>query len=100
MQLVRIGEFEKEKPALLIDGKYFDVSDHVIDYNEAFFAADGLGKLGHILATKDLPEIKNPSRLGSCVASPSIIRSASNPYRTCVNPGDQCGCCNEDVGLS
>ncbi len=73
MQLVRIGAFEQEKPAVLIDGRYLDVSEHISDYNEAFFAADGLGKLGHILATKDLPEIKNPSRLGSCVARPSKI---------------------------
>ena len=73
MQLVRIGEFEKEKPALLIDGKYFDVSDHVIDYNEAFFAGDGLTKLAQIFATNDLPEIKEPARIGSCVARPSKI---------------------------
>lgn len=73
MQLVRIGAFEQEKPAILIEGRYLDVSEHISDYNEAFFAADGLGKLAHILATKDLPEIKNPSRLGSCVARPSKI---------------------------
>ncbi|MHA8091785.1 fumarylacetoacetate hydrolase family protein [Aquirufa regiilacus] len=73
MQLVRIGEFEKEKPALLIDGKYFDVSEHVIDYNEAFFAGDGLAKLAQIVATNDLPEIKEPARIGSCVARPSKI---------------------------
>ncbi|MHA8076453.1 fumarylacetoacetate hydrolase family protein [Aquirufa sp. TARAVU-A1A] len=73
MQLVRIGAFEQEKPAVLIDGRYLDVSEHISDYNEAFFAADGLGKLAHILATKDLPEIKNPSRIGSCVARPSKI---------------------------
>lgn len=73
MQLVRIGAFEQEKPAILIDGRYLDVSEHIIDYNEAFFAADGLGKLANILATKDLPEIKNPSRIGSCVARPSKI---------------------------
>lgn len=73
MQLVRIGEFEKEKPALLIDGKYFDVSEHVIDYNEAFFAGDGLAKLAQVVATNDLPEIKEPARIGSCVARPSKI---------------------------
>ena len=73
MQLVRIGAFEQEKPAVLINGRYLDVSEHISDYNESFFAADGLGKLAHILATKDLPEIKNPSRLGSCVARPSKI---------------------------
>jgi 2-keto-4-pentenoate hydratase/2-oxohepta-3-ene-1,7-dioic acid hydratase in catechol pathway len=73
MQLVRIGEFENEKPALLINGRYLDVSAHVQDYNEAFFAEDGLGKLGHLAATVDLLEIKNPQRIGSCVARPSKI---------------------------
>ena len=73
MQLVRIGAFEQEKPALLINGEYVDVSAHVADYNEAFFAQDGLAKLAHVVATKDLPKIDNPSRIGSCVARPSKI---------------------------
>jgi 2,4-diketo-3-deoxy-L-fuconate hydrolase len=73
MQLVRIGEFEKEKPALLINGSYFDVSAHVPDYNESFFAQDGLAKLAHLVATKDLLKIDSPSRIGSCVARPSKI---------------------------
>jgi 2,4-didehydro-3-deoxy-L-rhamnonate hydrolase len=73
MQLVRIGEFENEKPALLIEGRYLDVSAHVNDYNEAFFAADGLSKLANLAATTDLPEIKNPERIGSCIARPSKI---------------------------
>lgn len=73
MQLVRIGEFEQEKPAVLIDGRYLDVSAHVQDYNEAFFAADGLTKLAKIVASTDLPEIKSPKRIGSCVARPSKI---------------------------
>lgn len=73
MQLVRIGEFEKEKPALLINGKYFDVSEHVHDYNEAFFAADGLAQLANLVITQDLPQISNLSRIGSCVARPSKI---------------------------
>ena len=73
MQLVRIGEFENEKPALLVQGRYLDVSAHVQDYNEAFFAADGLSKLAKLAASADLPEIKNPHRIGSCVARPSKI---------------------------
>ena len=73
MQLVRIGEFEQEKPAVLIDGRYLDVSAHVQDYNEAFFAADGITKLAKIVASTDLPEIKSPKRIGSCVARPSKI---------------------------
>jgi 2-keto-4-pentenoate hydratase/2-oxohepta-3-ene-1,7-dioic acid hydratase in catechol pathway len=73
MQLVRIGAFEQEKPAILIDGKYFDVSNYVSDYNEAFFADGGLDKLAQIVANQDLTEIKTPSRIGSCVARPSKI---------------------------
>jgi 2-keto-4-pentenoate hydratase/2-oxohepta-3-ene-1,7-dioic acid hydratase in catechol pathway len=73
MQLVRIGEFEQEKPAILIDGRYLDVSAYVQDYNEAFFAADGLTKLAKIFTSTDLPEIKSPKRIGSCVARPSKI---------------------------
>ena len=73
MQLVRIGAFEQEKPAILIDGKYFDVSNYVSDYNEAFFADGGLAKLTQIIANQDLTEIKSPSRIGSCVARPSKI---------------------------
>lgn len=73
MQLVRIGEFEQEKPAILIGGRYLDVSEHVHDYNEAFFAADGLSKLTQIVASKDLSEITSPKRIGSCVARPSKI---------------------------
>ncbi|MHA8105829.1 fumarylacetoacetate hydrolase family protein [Aquirufa sp. 5-AUSEE-100C1] len=73
MQLIRIGAFEQEKPAILIDGKYFDVSNYVSDYNEAFFAGGGLDKLAQIIANQDLTEIKAPSRIGSCVARPSKI---------------------------
>ena len=73
MQLVRIGEFEQEKPSILVDGRYLDVSAHVQDYNEAFFAADGLTKLAQIVASTDLPEIKSPKRIGSCVSRPSKI---------------------------
>lgn len=73
MQLVRIGAFEQEKPAILIDGKYFDVSNYVSDYNEAFFADGGLDKLAQIVANQDLTEIKTPTRIGSCVARPSKI---------------------------
>jgi 2-keto-4-pentenoate hydratase/2-oxohepta-3-ene-1,7-dioic acid hydratase in catechol pathway len=73
MQLVRIGAFEQEKPAVLIDGKYFDVSNYFTDYNEAFFANGGLDKLAEIIANNDLSEIKTLSRIGSCVARPSKI---------------------------
>lgn len=73
MKLVRIGELNKEKPAVLINGKYFDVSDFVSDYNEAFFENDGIQALENIVKSKDLKEIVQPKRIGSCVARPSKI---------------------------
>ena len=73
MKLVRIGELNNEKPAVLIDGKYFDVSNFVIDYNEAFFENGGLETLDSIIKTNQLVEINHPERIGPCVARPSKI---------------------------
>ncbi len=73
MKLVRIGAIGKEKPAVLIDGKYFDVSEHFTDFNESFFEQDGLHKLSQIISKGNLPEITKVERIGSCVARPSKI---------------------------
>ncbi len=46
MKLIRFGEFENEKPGVeLPDGTRIDVSEHVTDYNEAFFKNDGIKRL-------------------------------------------------------
>ncbi len=73
MKLVRIGKLGEEKPAVLENGQYFDVSPYFQDFNEDFFANDGLSRLKEILSTQELPVIKNPERIGSCVARPSKI---------------------------
>ena len=73
MKLVRIGKLNKEKPAVLINDKYFDVSDFIPDYNEAFFDNDGIRNLENIVSNNNLKEILNPERIGSCVARPSKI---------------------------
>lgn len=75
MKLIRFGEFEKEKPGVIVDGKWLDVSAHVADYNEAFFANDGLAKLEAIVKNElaGLPEVSQDTRLGSVVARPSKI---------------------------
>ncbi|RYG02066.1 MAG: ureidoglycolate lyase, partial [Chitinophagaceae bacterium] len=44
MKLIRFGEVGKEKPGVIIDEDYFDVSALVTDYNEEFFAGDGITK--------------------------------------------------------
>lgn len=76
MKLIRFGEFENEKPGVeLSDGTRIDVSEHVTDYNEAFFQNDGINRLKNWISTKGntAPRIGTDVRLGSAVARPSKI---------------------------
>lgn len=53
MKLMRIGDHGAEKPAVYAtDSTYVDVSDIVDDYNEAFFAQDGIERLRPIVAER------------------------------------------------
>ncbi len=45
MKLIRFGEKDKEKPGVCIEGKCFDVSGFIKDYDESFFAAGGFGAI-------------------------------------------------------
>ena len=73
MKLVRIGQVNQEKPAVLMEGKYFDVSPYFPDFNESFFEQNGMEKLAQIVASETLTEITSIDRIGSCVARPSKI---------------------------
>lgn len=76
MKLLRFGEFENEKPAIeLSNGKKIDISAFGEDFNEAFFASDGLTRLAKWLETEvaACPEVPSNARIGSCIARPSKI---------------------------
>jgi 2-keto-4-pentenoate hydratase/2-oxohepta-3-ene-1,7-dioic acid hydratase in catechol pathway len=74
MKLIRFGEAGKEKPGVIINDKQYDVSSFVKDYDETFFAEDGLDKLKTFLSGNPLlNEITAGTRLGSVVARPSKI---------------------------
>jgi len=74
MKLIRFGELGKEKPGIIMNNKWYDLSGFCIDYNEAFFEQDGLIKLQNFLATNpSLQEIDQSIRLGAPVARPSKI---------------------------
>ncbi len=73
MKLVRIGEIGKEKPAVIIGEKYFDVSNHFVDFNESFFENDGIKQLELVVSKGGLQAIEKVGRIGSCVARPSKI---------------------------
>jgi 2-keto-4-pentenoate hydratase/2-oxohepta-3-ene-1,7-dioic acid hydratase in catechol pathway len=75
MKLIRFGTIGSENPGVHINGKNFDLSNLVSDYNEEFFANDGLQKLTTELAQNITPltEIPEGARLGCPVAKPSKI---------------------------
>ena len=52
MKLVRIGQVNQEKPAVLIGDKYFDVSPFFTDFNERFFEENGIEKNNVIMLNK------------------------------------------------
>jgi len=75
MKLIRYGQAGSEKPGVLIDGVRYDTSAFGSDYNEAFFAQNGLGHLQDFVAAQadKLPVVSDDERLGSPVARPSKI---------------------------
>jgi 2-keto-4-pentenoate hydratase/2-oxohepta-3-ene-1,7-dioic acid hydratase in catechol pathway len=73
MKLIRFGKNEQEKPGVHINGKNYDVSAFINDYNESFFAQEGLTKLAEIIAKEKLIEIDANERIGAPIARPSKI---------------------------
>lgn len=75
MKLIRFGEPGKEKPGIHVDGLNYDISGFMSDYDETFFANNGMGYVSYILEMhKDLlPVVGEDVRLGCPVARPSKI---------------------------
>lgn len=75
MKLIRFGELNKEKPGVIIDEVYYDVSALGEDFNETFFESDGIARLESFLEVNrgKLPKIPEGSRIGSPVGRPSKI---------------------------
>jgi 2-keto-4-pentenoate hydratase/2-oxohepta-3-ene-1,7-dioic acid hydratase in catechol pathway len=75
MKLIRFGTTGGEKPGIVIDDVFYNVSGFGEDYNENFFETGGLRRLEMFLKeNKDnLPKIGSNMRLGSPVCRPSKI---------------------------
>ena len=73
MKLIRFGEAGKEKPGVIIGEKSFDISAFVKDYDEDFFANDGIENLKKIVKENQLTEVDENVRLGAPVFKPSKI---------------------------
>ena len=73
MKLIRFGSADQEKPGVIINDDWFDVSNYIKDYDESFFGSDGLSLLQKIIAEAELKPLSKETRLGPPVARPSKI---------------------------
>jgi len=73
MKLIRFGDAGKEKPGVIINDVWFDVSEYIKDYDEKFFEMDGLSLLKTIITEKTLKEVSRDVRLGPPITRPSKI---------------------------
>jgi 2-keto-4-pentenoate hydratase/2-oxohepta-3-ene-1,7-dioic acid hydratase in catechol pathway len=85
MKLLRFGPSGLEKTAVLLpDGRRLDVSATFPDYDEKFFATDGLARLAAWLASPaaaSAPLVSADARLGPPLARPSKIICIGLNYR-------------------
>jgi 2,4-didehydro-3-deoxy-L-rhamnonate hydrolase len=76
MKLIRIGPPGKERPAVLLhDQTRLDVSQFTADYDESFFADDGIARLDKWLPqyARTAPHLDPSQRLGPPISHPSKI---------------------------
>jgi 2-keto-4-pentenoate hydratase/2-oxohepta-3-ene-1,7-dioic acid hydratase in catechol pathway len=81
MKLIRFGETGQEKPGVIINDTWFDVSHLVDDYNETFFAGDAIEKLKSDMQKGGLTEVSKGTRLGSPLTRPSKIICVGLNYK-------------------
>lgn len=90
MKLFRFGDPGNEKPAVeLPSGRTFDVSAFGEDYNENFFATDGVNRLKSWLSENaaKCPSTDPLVRIASCVARPSKIVAIGLNYKEHIAEG-------------
>ena len=73
MKLIRFGKEGKEKPGIHLEGKNYDLSAFIKDYDESFFEQNGLQTLASIVNEEKLPLVEDGQRIGSPIARPSKI---------------------------
>ena len=76
MKFCRFGEIGREKPAVIGSaGVRKDVSEHVRDFDDGFFASDGPENLAQWFRANEekCPVVPENVRWGACVARPSKI---------------------------
>ena len=91
MKLIRFGEPNRDSPGILLqDSKRLDVSAFTGDYDEDFFADDGLRRLEKWLErnASSLPRVPDSIRLGPPIRRPSKIVCIGLNYRDHAKESD------------
>lgn len=75
MKLIRYGEAGHERPGIILGEEWYDVSEITRDYDESFFASNGLESLRQVISQTGtgLRKLDRSIRLGPPVARPSKI---------------------------
>ena len=75
MKFTRLGAPGSERPALLQDGSYWDISEYTSDVDGAFLASDQIEQVRHAAAAGSLPRIEGAEneRLGAPIARPGAV---------------------------
>jgi len=84
MKLFRFGAPGAERPGVALgDGAHVDASGFGSDWDEQFFAGDGLTRLGRWLAANGAaaPRVPDGTRLGPAIARPSKLVCIGLNYR-------------------
>ena len=90
IKLFRFGNAKNEKPAVLTsDGKKLNVAAFGEDYNEEFFATNGIERLEKWVAKNisKCPTVPANARIASCVARPSKIIAIGLNYLEHIREG-------------
>jgi 2-keto-4-pentenoate hydratase/2-oxohepta-3-ene-1,7-dioic acid hydratase in catechol pathway len=81
MKLLRVGEKEKELPAILDkQNKIRNLSNYIEDFNPKTLNFDTINKIKE-LDLKTLPEIDSKTRIGSCVSNPGNFFAIGLNYK-------------------
>ena len=81
MKLIRFGEPGREKPGVEVEGKRYDVSNLVSDFDEDFFARGEIEKLKKEFDASSASEVSGDVRLGEPVKRPGKIICIGLNYR-------------------
>ena len=75
MKFARIGAAGKERPVVVIDGTYFDISSITPDIDGRFLDSQGRGRVAIAVGEGSLPKLDGVGsmRIGSPIARPSAV---------------------------